>query len=287
MMSRVAAFASSLLCMTAQADPIACIKAGVEHVFVDTGEYVLTETLSIPSNVTIYCGPNVTFIAAPGAFKGVNDSLIELKGTQNAIHNCSFKMLRETYTLENGYPRSEYRHCLHLVGASNVKLFNVTTEDCGGDGLAIDPKVNGQFSEDRVPSQNIETNRLTTTRSYRTGVSVTSCINCKLSDCLFADTKGTSTNSGLLVEPSHGGDRAAGIVVERSVARNNAGSAFRVNLNRQNQNSQAVSITFTDCKGEMVPRGHELMQVDEFNWNLNAVKPKGFIRWDRSSWENP
>ena len=282
-----ALMALCLCASAAVAGPVECIKAGVEFVYVDFGVYQLTETLSIPSNVTIYCAPGAVFEAAPGAFKGIHDVLIELKGTKNAIHHCTFRMRRDEYTEANGYPPSEWRHTISLAGASDIYLGQIHADASGGDGVFIGPLVTGSYSEDRKPCQRITIDHLTAAGNYRTGVAITSCVDCAISDSVFSDTKGVSTSAGLLIEPDHGGDRAANISVKRSTSRNNAGSAFRVNLNKQNQNSQAVSITFTDCKGEMVPRGHELMQVDEFNWNLNAVKPKGFIRWDRSSWENP
>lgn len=281
MMSRVLVFV--LLTSTAWADPIACIRAGVEHVFVDTGEYVLTETLSIPSNVTIYCAPNVTFIAASGAFKGIHDSLVEIKGTNNAIQNCSFKMLREMYTEANGYPSSEWRHGLSLVGATNIRLDEIFVIDSGGDGVFIGPRIDGPYSEDRHPSERITIDRLTATGNYRNGLAITSCVNCTVRNSTFENTIGTSPSAGFIIEPDHGGDRAL-VVVERCVSKNNAGSAFFVQMKKQNQNSQPISVTFKDCVGMGIPHGHTLIRVDNFNKNEIPVKPAGKICWNDSCW---
>jgi len=271
----------------AVADPIDCIKAGVESVHVPLGVYTLTETLDIPSNVHIYCTPGTVFEAASGSFKGVNDSLITIKGLNNTIYDCKFTMRREEYTEENGYPISEYRHAISIEGAENTKLVGVTTENSGGDGVFVGPRITCLFSECRFPTKNLVIERLWSDSNRRTGLAIISCVDCTIRDSVFANTKGTSTNAGLIIEPSHGGDQLVNILVTRNIARKNAGSGFRVNMDQQNQFSKPISITFTDNVSELVPEGHYDWVINRYAWNLNLSKPLGFIKWDKNIRTNP
>jgi hypothetical protein len=276
-----------LLCAIARGGPIECIQAGVEHVYVDLGVYTLMEPLIIPSNVTIFCEPGAVFEAAPGAFLGVHDSLVVMENSTNvAIHNCEFRMRKSDYQ-QPPYELSEFRHAINLRGASNVSLFSVGVFQSGGDGICIEALVSGPFSEDRKPSKNVTIERLTAKGNYRTGLAVVSADGLTVRDSLFEGTKGTSTNAGVNCEPSHGGDQLKDILFERCTARENGGSAFRVNMDRQNQNSKPVSVEFRDCIAERVPIGHSIIMLNEWGYNLNSVKPKGRICWDASCQTNP
>ena len=276
------------LLSSARAGPIECIKAGVEFVFVDLGTYTLTETLDVPSGVTIYCQPGAVFEAAPGAFKGIHDSLVRLKGSQNvSIFNCTFRMRKSEYVPPDYPDYSEWRHAIELLGVTNVHLSSVRVEDAGGDGVYAGPMVTGMFTEDRQPCRQVTIERLTASDNYRTGVAITSCIDCKITDSVFENTKGTSTQSGVDLEPDHGGDRLVNVVFERCTARNNAGSAYTVQMIKQNQNSKPVSVTFKDCSWSGVPVNHYGIRVMEFGSNQSAVKPIGTVFWDLSRWSNP
>lgn len=260
--------------------PIDQIKAGQQVTRLTVGTYTLTEPLKIPSFTTILCDPGATFEAAPDSFPGHNDVLIDLTNSANVtIIGCTFKG-------PPPMPEAEGRHAIWMRGSWNIRLIDVTVEGSGGDGCAIDPFVDGMFTEDRYPSHDIQIDRMKSTSNYRTGLSISSCVNCTVRDSEFNDTKGRSTNSGFLVEPNHGGDKASGILVERCKASNNAGSAFRVNMDRQNQVSKPIDITFKDCTGEKIPLSWQLIQVDEYGSNQGLSKPLGLIKWDSSTWEN-
>ena len=83
------ACASSLLlfCSVANASELDCVRAGVSFVHFPVGTYELTETLSIPSGVTIVCSEGAVFQAKAGYFKGVHDALAEIKGSQVTIQS--------------------------------------------------------------------------------------------------------------------------------------------------------------------------------------------------------
>lgn len=266
-----------------QADELDCVRAGVPFVHFRLGVYELSETLSIPSGVTIVCDDGAVFQAKAGCFKGVTDALIEIKGSNVTIIGCAFSMRKAEYVPPE-WPQSEYRHCISLVGASNVRLQDVRVADSGGDGVGIFPLVTGLFTEDRKPCTNITIDRLTATGNYRNGLAIISCVGCTIRDSVFENTRGTAPCAGFILEPDHGGDRAADILVERCTARNNAGSAYFVQMKKQNQNSQPISVMFKDCVGLEIPHGHHLVRVDNFNKNEIPVKPTGKICWNDSCW---
>lgn len=268
--------------------PAEQIVAGQPFVHVRLGVYTLTEPLRIPSAVTVLCEPGTVFEAAEGAFTGIHDSLVIMENSTNVtILNCEFKGRKETYTEENGYPVSEFRHAIELAGVTNVRLTDVGATNSGGDGVFVGPFVSGLFTEDRKPSRNVTIERLTSRGNLRTGLAVISAEGLTVRDSTFELTKGTATEAGANCEPSHGGDVLKDILFERCTARGNAGSAFRVNMDRQTKFSKPISVTFRDCVGEEVHNGHSLIMVNEFEPPMNPVKPLGFIRWDGSTWSNP
>lgn len=271
-----------LAVLVAQASgPIEEIKAGARYVHVPLGAYVLTETLQISSGQTIVCESGATFQAAPGAFTPVHTALIDLTATANTtIIGCRFSMPPEAFA--GGEP-SEWRHVVQLVEAKRIRLEDVTIEGGGGDGLYIGPLVTCEFSECRHPSEDVTIERLTVTGAYRNGLSVISAINLTVRDSVFELTKGTAPQAGVDIEPDHGGDRLENVKFERCTARENGGSAYKVNLEKLNAASKSVSVTFTDCIGQRIPLEHELIEVMRFNFN-RADKPPGFMRFDGTEW---
>lgn len=267
--------------------PVERIKAGERYVHVPLGRYELTETLEFQSGQTVLCEPGAEFVAAAGRFQGVHDSLVRIRGSQVTVVGCGFRMDKAAYTLENGYPDSEFRHCVHLEGATAVTLSGITTTNCGGDGVCIDPRVEGPHTENRFPSRDIELDRLEAKGCLRTGLAVISCVNLWVHDSRFLESFGKPTQSGVNLEPSHAGDCLQGIKVERCLSRGHGGSSFMVNLDRQTERSKPVSITFTDCVGEEIPNQHHLIRVLEYGSNQRPWKPLGEIRFGDSRWTNP
>jgi hypothetical protein len=265
--------------------PIEQIQAGARYVHVPIGIYELTETLSIPSGQTIVCEPGAEFVAAPGAFTAIEAPMILIRGSTVSIIGCAFRMDRDAYT-QPPYPQSEFRHGIQLQGASNVRLLDVTVSLPGGDGVAIDPLVTGSHTEDRFPCQNIQIDRLTVRDAYRNGLSITSCVGCTVRDSVIERTVGVPPQAGLNVEPSHGGDRASGILIERLVSSGHGGSAYFVNMDRQTAASKPVSVEFKDCTSEAIANGHDLIRVVEYCSN-NTNKPPGQVVWDSTVWKQP
>ena len=90
--------------------------------------------LKIPSNSRIVVDAGATVQAAPGyklfdrLLSIVNVRNVTIKGTPG---KSVFRMLKPEYT------SSEYRHCVDIEGASNVRITGIAANDSGGDGLYI------------------------------------------------------------------------------------------------------------------------------------------------------
>jgi hypothetical protein len=264
-----------LLCSLAQADVIDCIRAGVPQVVVPLGEYVLTEPLSIPSGMTILCAEGTTFVAAEGAFKGTHDCLIDMIGTANTtIIGCAFKMRRDDYGVyafpKPDYEPSESRHAINILGAKNIRLTNIRADFSGGDGIFIGST--GPSSA-RVPSENIFIKDSVTDSNLRQGISIVSAKGVLIEDCVFSNTKGSSPQAGIDIEPEY--RDFVEIVVRRCQSNGNRGPGYMVGLFKVNPDDKPCRIVFESCRYKDVPDDQVNLRLGGV---LNHEVPNGYLR---------
>jgi hypothetical protein len=269
--------AITLFCSLANAQPIGPveqIKAGQQTVNVPLGVYSLTETLKIPSQQTILCQPGAVFEAAPGAFTGTRDCLVEITGSNNTVIGCTFRMRKADYGVyaypKPGYVPSEFRHALNIVGARNVTLIGVRAEQSGGDGLFIGPA--GTPTAKILP-ENITVKDSVFHGNLRNAVSVIAAKNLLIQDCIFSGTYGTSPQAGIDLEPEYRDSITA--VIRRCQSNGNRGAAYMIGFFKMNPDDPPSSIVFEDCTYKDVP-------ADQINFRLGGVLnhevPNGYMR---------
>ena len=217
------------------------LDSGAQTVVVDrqTSDWVV-EPLHVRSNTRIVFENDVTVRAKKGMFKGRNDILfsahcvknVEFIGQGRAI----LAMNAEDYRNPEFYRPSEFRHAIRLEQVTDVKISNLIIQGSGGDGIYIDTLVGGLI--ERVTSEN----------NVRQGISVVSCCNLTIRDCIFAVTQGMPPQAGIDIEPDGGRDFVENVLIENCLFVGNAGWGIDFHLDNLNHNSRPVSVKVANCR---------------------------------------
>ena len=217
------------------------LDSGAETVVVDAqaSDWVV-EPLLVRSNTRIVFENGVTVRAKKGAFKGRNDILfsahcvknVEFVGQGRAI----IAMNADDYRNPESYRPSEFRHAIRLEQVTGVKISNLIVKGSGGDGIYIDTLVDGLI--ERVISED----------NVRQGISVVSCRNLTIRDCVFATTSGMPPQSGIDIEPDGARDFVENVLIENCIFAGNAGWGIDFHLDNLNHNSLPVTVRVLNCK---------------------------------------
>ena len=222
----------------------AAIDSGAAKVIVPyTGNDWIVRPITLASDQEIFFDPGVVVVAKKGEFKGKNDSLFQAKSKQNIVlrgYGATFKMRKTDYTDPNSYEKSEWRMGIWLRGCVNVKIYGLTIEETGGDGVYI-----GAVGD--MPCRDIILKDLICSKNHRQGLSVISVDGLLVENCLFADTDGTKPFGGVDIEPNSETCVIANIVIRNCVSRNNIGGGFQVYLRKLTEASHDVSVLFDNC----------------------------------------
>jgi len=195
---------------------------------IPAGNYKINP-LSFPNNSNVFVDAGVTVTANSGYADGVrmleiNSSNVTITGAGAAV--SVFRMLKAEYT------SGEQRHCLNIVGASNVTISGISCNDSGGDGVYVRQASNVTI-EDCIFNNN-----------RRQGSSITGQVNHihYLRD-RFTNTNGTAPESGIDIEPNGPGDFLLDVNIQDSYTDGNAGDGLMVSTWLMNSTSQPISVT--------------------------------------------
>lgn len=218
-------------------------------VLVPAGMHSLSQSLIVPSNISVVCTADTVILAAPGAFKDAGDvpaaSLVVLSQVENVqFFGCSFRMQGSAYYRDpaNGYEKSEFRHSVRVTGSKNITFSDCRFELSGGDGLYVGPEV---LPTGRIPCVNVRAQRCKFSTNHRQGLSVVAG-SATVEDSLFNGTQGTSPQAGFDAEPATVLD-FVDVTVRRSHSEKNRGPAWMIGLFASNPNSPPSRILLEDC----------------------------------------
>jgi hypothetical protein len=185
--------------------------------------------LSFPDNSNVFVNSGATITANPGYGQGetmlnIHSSNVTIAGADAAV--SVFRMRKAEYT------SGEQRHCLNIVGASNVTISGISCNDSGGDGAYVRQASNLTI-EDCIFNNN-----------RRQGSSITGQVNhiYYLRDH-FTSTNGTAPQSGIDIEPNAPGDFLLDVNIDDCYTDGNAGDGLMVSTWLMDATSQPIGVT--------------------------------------------
>lgn len=270
------------------------IDRGGPLIYMPKGTYLTDKTIFLRSNSTLFCEDGAIIEAAPGSFLASTDvpeaSILALESLKNVkIIGCTIKGRKADYGVyaipKPPYVPGEHRHCIRIVGSTNVTLSNVDAGWCGGDSIYIGPKiVDGVHL---APCTNITVKDSILHDSLRQGISVIAVENLLVQDCLFFGTHGASPQSGIDLEPERT-DRITA-VIRRCHSRGNRGNAYLVNFFKTTVADKPSNIKFESCTWADVPADQQIFRLanvlDPVGDVLAALPPGTIIDFNGTIWK--
>lgn len=203
--------------------------------------YYLTGQLIIPTNSFLVFDSNVIIQSKDDLNQShANfEALFRIENVNNVniqANNALFRMNKSVY-------KGEHNHIFMINGASNITINKARANDSGGDGFYI-----GAYKTPKKYCENIKITNSVANNNRRQGISVISAKNLLIEDCIFRNTKGTSPEAGLDIEPNKFDDILENIIVRRCKSEGNSGRGFMLAISSFDSKSKEVSIRFENCE---------------------------------------
>jgi len=185
--------------------------SGTAHLFLGPNTYV-TGPLSIPNNTVIHFHPKTILKAKTGLVDG--QRLINISSVSNVtIHGNGGKI----QMLKAEYVSGEQRHGVMIYDASNVNIYNLFSNDSGGDGFYVGGA---------TYSSNVNLICCGGDNNRRQGLSVVSCDGFMDFCGTWTNTNGTAPEAGIDIEPNNSAGRLNDIRIINPRTSGNAGSGI-------------------------------------------------------------
>ncbi len=155
-------------------------------------------------------------------------------------YRATLRMRKADYVNPDLYEEGEWRHCLRLTRCENVRVYGLTLESSGGDGIYI-----GGIQQ---LCRNIEIRDCVCDDNYRQGISVTNAETLRITNCMLRNTAGHNTQAGIDLEPNFDTDVLADIIISDCVSQANAGCGYEAWLDKLTADSREVSIRSENCQ---------------------------------------
>ncbi len=189
------------------------------------------------SDQTIVFEEGAELLAKKGEFKNRLDCLLTYEKAENVTvtglgQGGVMRMRKADYQNKDLYSPSEWRHCVLVRGGKNIRVENMRLCSSGGDGIEI-------YRVDNFVIRNVICDD-----NHRQGLSIIKGRNILVEDSKFINTRGTSPQSGVDIEPFEPKDsELRNIVFRNCLFANNARYGLLI----------AASSTYFDSKicGEM------------------------------------
>jgi len=262
----------------------AAIDSGARLVLVPPGTWEVDSPIWLRSDQIIVFESGAILIAAEGAFKGPNDSLLMLENLDRVkiyANGAVFRMRKADYLKKPAvtvpptppdYVESEFRHAVDLRGSRDVRIEGGTFADSGGDGIYLGAFV--KPGEPRVPNERISILGVTCDNNLRQGISVVSCVHCLIEDSVLSRTSGRSPQAGIDVEPEWG-DRVD-VTIHGCRSDGNRGPAFMWSLQKMAASDPPVKIVMLECTYAAVPADQPMLRMTGI-YN-DETKPTGYLK---------
>jgi len=185
--------------------------------------------LTFPSNSNVFVDSGATVTANPGYADGVHMLTI---GSSNVTITGAGAATAIFHMRKADYTSGEQRHCMYVVGATNVTISGISCNDSGGDGLYL------------ANSTNVTVEDCIFNNNRRQGSSITGGVNhvYYLRD-YFTNTSGTAPQSGVDMEPNAASGFLLDVNIDDCYTNGNAGDGIEFSLWLLDSTSQPVGIT--------------------------------------------
>ncbi|MGH8177794.1 MAG: right-handed parallel beta-helix repeat-containing protein, partial [Steroidobacter sp.] len=208
------------------------LSTGNRTIHVPAGDYV-TGKLVIPSNTILMLAPGV--IIRDSGLLAKHDRLINIIG-----HNVHIQGLgASVVSRRSDYTTDEWRHGVHIFGASRVVIEGLESSNHGGDGFYIGGPAGNPSTDIYLKGCRADNNR-------RQGLSITSARRVRIIDCEFMNTNGTAPQFGVDLEPNDPVDFLDDIVLLRPYTRTNQGGGILICLNGLDASSYPVNVSIVE-----------------------------------------
>ena len=196
----------------------------------------------VSNNTEVVFEDGAELVANPRGFFGRNDCVLTVKAQTNVtIRGGVIRMHRADYLAKkDGRVRSQWRHCVNLRGAVNVRVENMRFFESGGDGVYV---ANAGVS----PSRNIEVLNCFCDRPLRQSMSVIDVVGLRIENCTFQRALGENPQAGIDFEPNHVRQRLQGIVVRNCRLIGNARKGLNLHLSSLDGTSPPVDFLIENC----------------------------------------
>lgn len=196
------------------------LTAGANRVVVIPAGTYITRPIFTASGTTLAFTPGSKLMAKSGY--GTNDRLLNVLDVSNVSivgNNATIQMRKADYVT------GEQRHCLSINSSTDVRVYDLTLKDSGGDGVYIGADDTGGSYSARVLVSGVHADN-----NRRQGASIASCDSCTIRDSSFTNTTGTDPQYGIDVEPNTADTHSAmrGIRILNCRTSGNAGGGVQV-----------------------------------------------------------
>ena len=201
------------------------------------------QPLTLRSDLRLILDSGVTVAAIPGSFLDPTAALLkayECSSLEIDASNASVQMRKEDYE-SRPYAPSQWRHCLALLGCTNVYVEGLRLMNSGGDGIYV-----GR-SDSKVECRNITIKHVTCDGNYRNGISVISVRTLRIDSCTLMNTRGIPPQAGIDFEPNYDNESLIDCELTNSSIVSNAYFGIIVSPWNFTSRSQLMSITIANC----------------------------------------
>ncbi|MFJ7681470.1 right-handed parallel beta-helix repeat-containing protein [Peribacillus butanolivorans] len=204
------------------------------------GVYLIdaVKSIKLKDNINLQFNKDTILKALPNDKSSYE--IIEIHDVENVSikGNAVIEGERKEHTGTTG----EWGMGISIRGSENIHLENLTVRDCWGDGIYIGSTEKKNFNKNiTIENSILENNR-------RQGISVISAINLKIVNPIVKDTRGTSPESGIDLEPNEPTDRLQNIEINNPSTENNKGFGILIFLENLKNSPHPVSITVKNTK---------------------------------------
>ena len=193
------------------------------------------------SNMEIIFEENCELLANKNEYKDRYDCLLNVLNVKNVTikglgKGGIMRMHKKDYQDKNKHIRGEWRHCLNVKNSTNFLVENMKIYSSGGDGVYL------------CLVNNAVVRNVLCDDHHRQGCSIIGGHNILIENCQFNNTKGTSPESGLDIEPNNTQEPLKKIVIRNCKFINNFRWGILVAATRVDSNKAGeMDILFENC----------------------------------------
>ncbi len=216
----------------------AFVAASGSALFFDDVTYSGLGRLYPKDDTTIYFSGATVLQSATSVF-GTNERFINIDDVSNIVWHGNHGVVK----MNNEYANGEQRHNVFMVDAHNISIYDLHSDDSGGDGFYIGRNAAGTHCT------NIMIHNCFADGNRRQGGSMVSGSSVTVIGGVYSGTDGTSPQYGWDIEPNDSDDVCENITFMGVVARDNSGGGFLIALkNFVTTASRKCSISLIGCK---------------------------------------